>query len=105
MSASAQTLQTSREARAWMLWTGLLLGLTDLWFASILGALVLDWGRDPDYSHGFFVPLFSAFILWRERERWTRTPIKPSNLGFVVMLAAISILLLGSLGAELFTSR
>jgi exosortase len=83
----------------------ILAGLIVLLYASIFKNLVMQWWNDPDYSHGFFVPLFSGFILWRERQRWTRTQIQPSNFGFVVMLGAISLLLLGSLGAELFTSR
>jgi exosortase len=86
-------------------WAVILAGLTVLLYASIFKNLVMQWWNDPDYSHGFFVPLFSGFILWRERERWARAQIQPSNFGFVVMLGAISLLLLGSLGAELFTSR
>jgi exosortase len=104
-SASAQTLETPREARAWILWPAVLLGLTAFLYAPILGALVLDWWREPDYSHGFFVPLFSIYILWRERERWMKTPVRPSNFGFVVMLGAVGLLTVGSLGAELFTTR
>ena len=46
-----------------------------------------------------------AYILWRERERWMKTEIKPSNFGLLVMLGAIGLLILGSLGAEFFTSR
>jgi exosortase len=53
----------------------------------------------------FFVPLLSFFILWRERERLTKSEVRPSNFGFVVMLGAVGLLLLGSLGAELFISR
>lgn len=86
-------------------WAVILAGLIVLLYASIFKNLVMQWWNDPDYSHGFFVPLFSGFILWRERDRWTRAQIKPSNFGFLVMLAAIALLLLGSLGAELFTSR
>jgi len=74
-------------------------------YASVINSLVLQWWNDPDYSHGFFVPLVSGYILWHERQRWTKTEIKPSNFGFVVMLGAIALLLLGSLGAELFISR
>jgi exosortase len=65
----------------------------------------LQWWSNPDYGHGFFVPLLSFFILWRERERLTKSEVRPSNFGFVVMLGAVGLLLLGSLGAELFISR
>ena len=74
-------------------------------YGSVLKGLILQWWNDPDYSHGFFVPLFSGYILWHQRERWQTTRIKPSNFGFVVMLGAVGLLIVGSLGAELFTSR
>jgi exosortase len=105
MSTTVQALETSRKSREWILWPGVLLGLTVILYAPVLKSLVQNWWSNPDYGHGFFVPLFSSYILWHERERWTKTEIKPSNFGFVVMLGAVGLLLLGSLGAELFTSR
>ena len=98
-------MTTPATARLRIIGPGLLLGLLLLLYASVLKALVSQWWNDPDYGHGFFVPLFSCFVLWRERERWTKTESKPSNFGFVVMLGAVGLLLLGSLGAELFVSR
>ena len=26
------------------------------------------WRDDPQYSHGFLVPIFSAYLLWRNRK-------------------------------------
>lgn len=86
-------------------WPTILSGLVLLLYAPILRHLVAQWWSDPDYSHGFFVPLFSGFILWRQRERWMKVEIKPSNFGLLVMLGAVGLLFVGSLGAELFTSR
>ena len=79
--------------------------LTYALYAPILKALVLQWWSDPDYGHGFFVPLFSGYVLWQQRARWEQTAIRPSNFGSLVMLAGVVLLLGGSLGAELFTSR
>jgi hypothetical protein len=91
--------------RRWLVWPTILLGLVLLLYASVLKNLVLQWWSDPDYSHGFFVLLFSGYVLWRERQRWMKSEIKPSNFGLLVMLGAVGLLLIGSLGAELFTSR
>jgi len=88
-----------------IVWPGLLLGLLTLLYADVLKGLALQWWSDPNYGHGFFVPLFSCYILWHERENWTTLEIKPSNFGFAVMLGAVGLLLLGALGAELFISR
>jgi exosortase len=74
-------------------------------YLSILENLFIQWWTDPDYGHAFFVPLFSAYVLWRQRERWMKIDMEPSNFGLLVILAAVGLLLVGSLGAELFTSR
>jgi exosortase len=86
-------------------WPTILSGLLLLLYAPVLKSLILQWSSDADYSHGFFVPLFSGYILWRQRDRWMKIEIKPSNFGLLVMLGAVGLLLVGSLGAELFTSR
>jgi exosortase len=105
MSQTAKAIEFEYGSRAWMVWPAIFVGLILLLYASVLNHLVLQWWTDADYGHGFFVPLFSGYVLWRERERWTKTEIKPANFGFVVMIGAIGLLLLGSLGAELFISR
>ena len=105
MSQTAKAIDIEYGSRAWMVWPAIFAGLILLLYASVLKNLALQWWTDADYGHGFFVPLFSGYILWRERERWTKTEIKPANFGLVVMIGAIGLLLLGSLGAELFISR
>jgi exosortase len=105
MSQTAKAIEIEYGSRAWIVWSAIIASLILLLYASILNHLVLQWWTDADYGHGFFVPLFSGYILWREREYWTKTEIEPANFGFVVMFAAIGLLLLGSLGAELFISR
>jgi len=111
LSVSAESFSNTEhvETRLWsrrlVVWSVILAGLILMLYASVLKGLVAQWWTDPDYGHGFFVPLFSGYILWRERDCWRKTEIKPSNFGFVVMFGAIALLLLGSLGAELFTSR
>lgn len=89
----------------WTIWLGVFAALLLVLYGPILKALVLDWWRDPNYGHGFLVPVFSAFVLWRERQRLTAIALKPASFGFVVMLGAIGLLLVGSLGAELFSTR
>jgi exosortase len=98
-------MKSSIHTRSLIVWPALLLALVVLLYAGILKGLISQWWTDADYGHGFFVPLFSGYILWRERERWSKKEIKPSNSGLVVMIGAVGLLLLGSLGAELFISR
>jgi exosortase len=83
----------------------LLSTLVVIMYAPVLSSLARQWWSDPNYGHGAFVPLFSAYVLWGERERLRALPLRPNNFGFAIMLFAIGLLLLGTLGAELFTAR
>jgi exosortase len=105
MATTVHAVRTPWKHPNLIVWATVLSVLFVLLYASVFRGLVLQWWRDPDYSHGFFVPLFSAFALWRERRSWMAAEIKPSNFGLVVMIAAVFLLILGSLGAELFTTR
>ncbi len=105
MSSTAQVLETSSSDRTRVIWFAVLSSLTILLYWHVLKALVLDWWGDPDYGHGFLVPLFAGYVLWRQREKWVRADPKPSNFGLLVMTGAVVLLIGGSLGAELFTSR
>lgn len=96
---------TIQDRVPWGIWLGLLSVLFLALYGPILESLVLNWWRDPNYGHGFLVPVFAGYVFWKERDRLTKIALKPSNFGLVVMLCAIALLLVGSLGAELFTSR
>ncbi len=74
-------------------------------YASVLGSLAEQWWNDPNYGHGFFVPAFAGYVLWSERDCWRALPFKPQNFGLVIMLVAIGLRVLGTLGAELFIAR
>jgi len=74
-------------------------------YSSILYHLVGQWWQDPNFSHGFFVPLFSAFVLWQDRSRLAAVPLTPSSWGLLIVAGALCVLILGVMGAELFLSR
>jgi len=82
-----------------------LIGLLAWLYFPILSRLVYQWFDDPDYSHGFLVPAFSIFMLWRERSRLSRLRARPSVWGLLILLSAVTMLIVGVLGAELFLSR
>jgi exosortase len=67
--------------------------------------LVYDWYTLPDYSHGFLVPIFAAFLVWDKRKKLSATPIEQSWAGIPLVIFSIVILILGVYGVELFTSR
>lgn len=74
-------------------------------YGRVLAFMAQQWWSDPNYSHGFLVPVFAAYILWRERNRIREVPVQSSTWGLPVMLFAIALLILGTLGSEHFTAR
>jgi exosortase len=74
-------------------------------YYQVLGKLVIDWWQIPDFSHGFLVPLFAAYLVWEKRSVLRCTKIDPSWTGIVVMALGLVVLLLGVYGSELFLSR
>lgn len=103
-------ISTSRPAPALVggipVWQIGVLAALSLWlYWSTLGHLVGQWWSDPNFSHGFFVPLFSGFVLWQERDRLVRLVPSPSWSGLLVIALALFVLIVGRLGAELFLAR
>jgi exosortase len=80
---------------------GLLLWL----YIPTLTHLVSQWWNDPNFSHGFFVPLFSAFVIWQDRSRLARLTPRPSWWGLLFLAFGLLMLIVGQVGAELFLSR
>lgn len=78
--------------------------LTGVLYAPALKDLVERWWQDPNYSHGFLVPIFVGFLLWRNRD-WMWVQAEPSALGLGAILAAVLFLIAGTLAAEAFLSR
>jgi exosortase len=88
------------------LWQLLILSAALIWlYAPVLSHLIGQWVHDPNYSHGFFVPAFSLYVLWQQKDELRKLPLQPSWFGLVVLAAAVMILSAGVLGAELFLSR
>jgi exosortase len=57
------------------------------------------WVSDPQYSHGFLVPVFSAYLLWRvwtPGDSWVSTP-RPIIAGVLLAVVAASRGLAGGL--------
>jgi exosortase len=77
-----------------------------LWlYAPTLSRLVGQWWQDPNFSHGFFVPAFSAFVIWQERARLASLATRPSWWGMGGLALALCVLIIGQMGAELFLAR
>jgi exosortase len=72
---------------AWLLAAAL--GGFTLWaFWPPLNEMAARWSSDPQYSHGYLVPIFSAFLLWWRRDRLASVGWSPSWWGLLPLAAA-----------------
>jgi exosortase len=104
LAPSGQFSRTVGPKSPWWQPAVLILLLGWLYY-SILSNLALQWWQDPNFSHGFFVPLFSGFLLWEKRDALARLPRSPSWWGLPIILISLGVVVTGVLGAELFLSR
>jgi exosortase len=91
----------------WQQWLPVivLIGLLAAIYWGVIAKLVYDWYTQPDFSHGFLVPFFSAYLVWTKRETLRKIPVRQSWAGVPLIIAGIITLFLGVYGAELFLAR
>lgn len=65
--------------------------------------LVHDWDVDPNYSHGFFIPLLSLYMVWTRREKLQGLQAAPSNWGLLVLVLGLLLLFVSWIGSEYFS--
>ena len=110
MAELAQMVEVPRARGFWRergpRWQPIVLAGLVVWlYAPILARLARQWWTDPNFSHGFFVPAFSLFVLWQNRDKLRAVELAPSSWGLLLVLFSLGTLILGVFGAELFLSR
>jgi len=100
------------EKNSWSLqnaqlaWGAALIGILMMAvYYRVLAKLVTDWWQIPDFSHGFLVPIFAAYLIWANRKTLLKAKVAPTWSGVAVVALGLVVLLLGVYGAELFLSR
>ena len=95
--------QSSLRENRWHLLA--LVPLLALAYWTVVPGMVSDWNNDPNYSHGFLVPLISGYFAWQKWPELKRLPVRPSNLGLLVVIGSLLLLIFGFAGTEYFTMR
>ena len=71
------------------------MGLLALAFVALhyehLRKLVRIWWTEPDWSHGFIIPLFSLYFLASNYQRLLKARIKPSYIGLAFVLIGLAV--------------
>lgn len=66
-------------------------------YADSLNFLVRQWLGSEDYSHGFFVPLVSVFLLWQMRHQIAEVGMRNSWWGVPVVVVGLILYWIGEL--------
>jgi len=74
-------------------------------YATNFAKLFSDWLIDENYSHGFFVPVAFAWMLWHRRQELANSQVSPRPWALVIVLLALLQLAAGTLGAENFVAH
>ena len=101
---TAETIDRPRVIRV-SLAAAVLVLVALLAFSGALQELVGRWIRQDEYSHGFFIPLITAWLLWARRDALRASIGQPSWWGPVVVLIAILMHIVGELSAFYLLSQ
>ena len=70
-----------------------------------LWELVKDWYQDPNYSHGFLIPIVSGYLLWKRRDELAAIPRSRGKGGLAVVILGLALFVVANGAAEYFTLR
>ena len=89
------------------LWRGLAISFAIAFaYATVFVKLFRDWWNDENYSHGLLIPVIIGYIIWSQRDKFARVPVRPATLlGAVAIVFALFALWAGVAGAELYMQR
>lgn len=67
--------------------TALLLSATGILFRGLLAGCLQRWQTEPQYSHGFVIPLLAVGLVWLRRDRIPAGAATSSAIGLVLIAA------------------
>jgi exosortase len=91
---------------AWTGWAPFIwfAGLLAVSYAVVLSRLARQWVTDPDLSHGCFVPLLIAYIVWERRRALASVKGAHNWFGLVLMVLGGFLLCIGPPSLDTFAA-
>ncbi len=71
----------------------------------VLTYMVHDWKTNDNYSHGFFIPLISGYMIYAMRAELEQIRLRPVNWGLLLFVAGLGQLYIARVGSEYFLQR
>jgi len=98
MSLANASFDQSPRGNAVRLWAQLipltLLIIAAYWIS--IENLILRWSEEQEYSHGFLIPVVSAWMIWSRSKALESVELKPSWTGFVILAGSALLAILGA---------
>lgn len=96
MSTTTQGPIAGHPARVWGLF-GVVAALTGFIFWDGMAELVRLWQKQEEYSHGYLIPVISAYLIWQKRCQLARIGFPGAWTGTAVVLLGLMAFVLGDL--------
>lgn len=71
----------------------------------VIYKMVHDWSIDNNYSHGYLIPIITAYLIWQIHKELAELSLRPANSGLILLILSILFFIVAYVGAELFTMR
>lgn len=71
----------------------------------ILQKLAHDWDTNDNYSHGYFIPILSLYLIYSIKDELRKLPVKTNITGLLLLLLGLAQLIIGTAGSEFFLQR
>jgi exosortase D (VPLPA-CTERM-specific) len=100
---SVQSIRTPQTSTFYFVLVGLLAILVA--FSGTLLETGIWWADHEEYSHGFLIPIVSAWLLWMRRDALRANTGQPTWAGPVIVLLAAAMHITGELSATIILSQ
>ncbi len=84
---------------------GVMLTSLILLYFPILKKLAHDWDTNDNYSHGYFIPILSLYIIYTLKDELKELPVHTNVTGIFLLIAGLTQLLIAKAGSEFFLQR
>lgn len=84
---------------------GIMLAATFFLYFPTLQNLVHDWDTNDNYSHGYFIPVLSLYLIYSIKDALQKLSVKTNIMGLFLLLLGLVQLIIATVGSEYFLQR
>ncbi len=84
---------------------GLMLAALLYLYFPILQNLAHDWDTNDNYSHGYFIPVLSLYLIYSIKDDLRKLPVKTNIIGLFLLFLGLAQLIIAKAGSEFFLQR